>query len=106
MSPSWLENKKSHKKLNNRISSVNLFDFQILSFDRNSSTLFKLISPFHQNLKTDLPFRKTSPRARTSQLFKNLTNIFNQHNMKMIKDKHCEDSDDGYHSSNGDLDLN
>ena len=86
-----MENKKSHKKLNNRISSVNPFDFKILSFDENSLTLFKLISPFHQNLKT-VSFRETSSRARTSQLFKNLTNIFNQNHMKMIKDKNCEDS--------------
>ena len=106
MSPSWMENKKSHKKYHNRISSVNPFDLNFFSFDKNPSTLFKLISPFHQNLKTDLPFRETSSRARTSQLFKNLTNIFNQNHMKMIKDKNFEDSDDGYNSSNGDLDLN
>ena len=106
MSSSLMENKKMHKKINNRIPSVNPFDFKILSFDQNQSTLFKLISPFHQKLKTDSPFRETSSRTRTRQLFKNLTNIFNQNHMKMIKDKNCEDSDDGYHSSNGDLDLN
>ena len=106
MSPRWIANKKPHKKFNNRISSVNPFDLKFLSLDKNSSSLFKLISPFHQNLKTDLPFRETSSKARTSQLFKNLTNIFNQNHLKMIKDKNCEDSDDGYNSSNGDLDLN
>ena len=104
MSPSWMVNKKLHKKYHNRISSVNPFD--LISFDKHPSTLFKLISPFHQNLKIDLPFRETSSRARTSQLFKNLTNIFNQNHLKMIKDKNCEDSDDGYNSSNGDIDLN
>ena len=81
-------------------------DFKILSLDKTSSTLFKLVFLFHQNLNIDLPFRQTSSRDRTSKLFQNLTKIFNQNHTKMIKDKNCEDLDDGYHSSNGDLELN